>query len=250
MTLGSAAASVGGGAEGAGRGRSPPGTRAPLEAQDQVEVGEGVADLARGRASRRRTGGARRGGASAQAPPGRPSMPPSRPRGGRVSTRTAPSARSASQAMPWRTGFAGFADAARQLGGDAGARRPAQAGHPGADAAGGRARGADRRAEVHHRLRVVARAAPRASVAAASARRRGFAAGSGVLDGEEPRHHPLDVAVDHHRRPVEGDGGDGGGGVGADAGQRRAAPPRCRGSARRARRATTRAQASRLRARA
>jgi hypothetical protein len=43
--------------------------------------------------------------------------------------------------------------------------------------------------------------------------------GQRVLDGVEPRHHPLDIAVHHRRRPVEGDRGDRGGRVGPDPGQ-------------------------------
>ena len=123
--------------------------------------------------------------------------------------------------MPWRTGFAGFACAARQLGGDAergGRRRRAIQGQmPQA----GRARGADGGAEVHHRLRVVAGAHVPGSGAAASARRRGLAAGQRRLDGEEAGHHPLDVAVDDHGR----------------AGRRRSRRPRrrCRGRRRAAR---------------
>ena len=35
----------------------------------------------------------------------------------------------------------------------------------------------------------------------------------------EPRHDPLDIAVENRRRDVEGDRGDGGGGVGPDARQ-------------------------------
>jgi hypothetical protein len=41
------------------------------------------------------------------------------------------------------------------------------------------------------------------------------------LDREQPGDDPLDIGVDHHRPPPEGDRGDGGGGVAADPGQRR-----------------------------
>ena len=51
------------------------------------------------------------------------------------------------------------------------------------------------------------------------ARISGLASGSGVSDLEEPRHHALDIAVDHRRRPVEGDRRDRRRRVGADAGQ-------------------------------
>ena len=66
-----------------------------------------------------------------------------------------------------------------------------------------------------------------ASVADARPARRG----SGSFDREQPRDHPLDIGVDHHRAPAEGDRGDRGGGIGADAGQACAAPPRCPGNA-------------------
>ena len=56
--------------------------------------------------------------------------------------------------------------------------------------------------------------------AAASARRRGFAAGSGFAHGVEPRDDPLDIAVDRRGRPIEGDRGDRRRGVVADPGQR------------------------------
>ena len=39
-------------------------------------------------------------------------------------------------------------------------------------------------------------------------------------DGEEPRHHALDIAVDGRRPRAEGDGGDCRGGIVADAWQR------------------------------
>ena len=54
----------------------------------------------------------------------------------------------------------------------------------------------------------------------ASRRSSGFAPGSGAVDGEEPRDDPFDIAVDRARRRVERDRRDGGGGIGADAGQR------------------------------
>ena len=74
------------------------------------------------------------------------------------------------------------------------------------------ARGADRRAEVHHGLREIARALGRRD----PRRRRtdrGPAARQRLGNREQPRHHPLDIGVDHHRAPPEGDRGDGGGGV-------------------------------------
>ena len=44
--------------------------------------------------------------------------------------------------------------------------------------------------------------------------------GSGVVQRQHPRQHPLDIGVDRHHRPAAGDRGDRRRGVGADAGQR------------------------------
>ena len=144
-----------------------------------------------------------------------------------------PSSRSASQAVPCRTGFAAFS-----------ARRGSSAATPARRAAQARARGRCRR-----RARAACRrwrrdpsppgrsrrGAPPASAPSASARSRGFAAGSGASTRGEPRHHPLDVAVDDDRAPVEGDRRDRRRGVGADAGERAQARLGRRGSGRRAR---------------
>ena len=79
-------------------------------------------------------------------------------------------------------------------------------------------RRAEGRAEVHHRLREVAGALLRCQRVGAFAdlglgfRQRRF-------DVEEARHHAFDIAVDDCRRLAEGDGGDRGGRVGADAGE-------------------------------
>ena len=54
---------------------------------------------------------------------------------------------------------------------------------------------------------------------AARARISGLASGQRRLDGESPRDHPLDIAVDGSGGTVEGDGGNGGGGIRPDAGQ-------------------------------
>ncbi len=48
----------------------------------------------------------------------------------------------------------------------------------------------------------------------------GLGRGQFLLDGKEPRHHPLHIAVDRRGRRVERDGSDRGGGVGPDTGQR------------------------------
>ena len=141
-----------------------------------MEVGEGVAHLdpeVAPRAGDRR----RAAGSAARRREGSASMPPSRPsRRARLDEDRAPPSRTASQAMPWRRGFAAFA---------AGAAAPRRAGAAtGAGAASGqmpqagRLGRADRGAEVHQRLRPVARAAAGVS-AAARPRARGFAAGSG-----------------------------------------------------------------------
>ena len=92
-------------------------------------------------------------------------------------------------------------------------------GHPGADAAGRRARGADGGAEVHHRLGVVAGPRRPGVSRAASARRRGLAAGSGSSTAKSR-------AITRSTLPSTTTAGRskamaaiGGGGVGADAGQ-------------------------------
>ena len=80
-------------------------------------------------------------------------------------------------------------------------------------------RRADRRAEIHHRLGEIARPVGRHQRLDAGRGSPAWRAGSGVRDREEPRHHPLDIAVDHRRRPVEGDRRDRRRRVGADARQ-------------------------------
>ena len=72
--------------------------------------------------------------------------------------------------------------------------------------------------EVHHRLRIVAGAAfrrqrrlQRADLLLGGGKRR--------LDPEDPRQHPLDIAVHDRCRLVIGDGGDRRGRIVADAGQ-------------------------------
>ena len=56
-------------------------------------------------------------------------------------------------------------------------------------------------------------------IASASARIRGRAAGSGSSTANSRATTRSTLAVDHHRPPAEGDRGDRGGGIGADAGQ-------------------------------
>ena len=81
-------------------------------------------------------------------------------------------------------------------------------------------RRADRGAEIHHRLREIAgprRPAPASRRAARiSAWRRAAASRSRTRRDIDP----LDIAVDHRRRPVEGDRRDRRRRIGADAGQR------------------------------
>ena len=90
---------------------------------------------------------------------------------------------------------------------------------PRADAAGGGLRGADRRANVHDRLRIVA--GPRFGRKRCGGVPQGrLRSRHRRLDAEDPRHDPLDVPVHDRFAPVKGDGGDGGCGIGADARQR------------------------------
>ena len=82
-----------------------------------------------------------------------------------------------------------------------------------------------------------------------SVRMTGLASGSGVAMAKQPRHHPLDIAVDHGRRPVEGDRRDGRRRIGADAGQLAQSGLACRGNGFREGDATISAHFFRLRAR-
>ena len=180
------------------------------------------------------SGGRGGGTPSTQSLLGRPIMPPSRP-GGRPgldqdgAVARAPPGRRCRAGSAWRASPA-CAAARRRCP----ARRPAQAPTSGQTPQAGARRGADGRAEVHHRLGVVA--GPRRRRQRGSQRpQRRLRRRQRRLDRKEPRHHPLDVAVDHHRRPVEGDRGHGGRRVGADAGQRPQRRPRCRGTGRRGR---------------
>ena len=84
--------------------------------------------------------------------------------------------------------------------------------------AGGLLRPAHTRAQIHQSLRVIAgpdagRQFRRQRTDALPRRRQCFG------DAEQPGDDPFHIAIHHRRRPVEGDGGDGGGGVGADAGK-------------------------------
>ena len=82
----------------------------------------------------------------------------------------------------------------------------------------GIARGADRCAEVHHRLGEVAGALGRGDRIGGLADRLARAR-QRFIDREQPGDDALDVGIDHHRAPPEGNRGDGGGCVGAEAGE-------------------------------
>ena len=90
--------------------------------------------------------------------------------------------------------------------------------HHRADAAGRRLRRADCGAEVHDRLGIIAGALARCQFACQSLQLR-FSAGQRLGHRVEPRHDPLDIAVDHRGLPPERDGGDRGGRVNANSGQ-------------------------------
>ena len=119
------------------------------------------------------------------------------------------------RAMPG--GFFRLRRLARQVGlhpcpaGKAGVR-------PGADAAGRGAWGADRGAEVHDGLGIVSRTVLRGQ-AGGEAGEFGLGGGKRGFDAVETGDDTLDIAVDHGGGLVEGDGRDGAGGIGADAGQ-------------------------------
>ena len=190
-------------------------------------------------------------GASRHGVPGSSSIPPSRPRGGRRRSSTPPGRVGQQEVRAVAERPRGLRRLARQRVLDAAALRLARAA-PGAERAGRVARGADRGAEVEQRLREVAGPLARRRVRHEALRQRVQAragAGQRLLHRAQPRHHALHVGVQRHDGPVEGDGGDRGRGVGADAGQRpqplhvaREAPPPAA--------TTARAQACRLRARA
>ncbi len=124
-------------------------------------------------------------------------MPPSSPLGGRLRTSTQPSARTTTNAAPRRSFPSRFgALRGKRLRIAAPPRRAIV--HPGAERAGRLLRRADGGAEVHHRLREIAGARVRRERLRQRAdlrlgRRQLF------LDREQPRHHPLDIAVDRHR---------------------------------------------------
>ena len=124
-------------------------------------------------------------------------MPPSNPLGGRLRSSTQPSARTTTNAAPRRSLPSRFGALRGNVCGSP-RRRAAQSVHPRAERAGRLHRRADGGAEVHQRLREVAGARVRRQRLRQTMDlrlgRRQF-----LLDGEQPRHHPLDIAVDRHR---------------------------------------------------
>jgi hypothetical protein len=101
--------------------------------------------------------------------------------------------------------------------GDAAAAPFALAG-PRARAAGRRTRGAYRRTQIHQRLREVARAVFRNQIERAVVNRP-LRLRQGDLDGRQPRDDALGIAVDGRGAAAMSDRRDGAGGIGADAGQ-------------------------------
>ncbi len=145
-------------------------------------------------------------------------MPPSNPFGGRLRSSTQPSARTTTNAAPRRKlPFPLRRLARKRLRIAAQPRRAIR--HPGAERAGRLHRRADGGAEVHQRLREIAgaRVGHERMRQPLNLRlgRRQF-----LLDREQPRHHPLDIAVDRHRAGIEGDRRNRRRGVAPDAGQR------------------------------
>ena len=123
-------------------------------------------------------------------------MPPSRPFGGRRAQQHASSARSTTKAAPRRSSPSALPLLARkrllQPLGAGPARR-----HPGAERAGRPLRRADRGAEIHQRLREIARPVGRHERLGRAPGSAGFAFGQRLLDREEPRTRP----ARHCRRP-------------------------------------------------
>ena len=157
-------------------------------------------------------------GASRQSVEGSSIMPPSSPCSGRRRSNTAPSARVSQNATPWRRGRSGFSACTGRSSAipSAAAAQSARHGH---STQRGRARRAQRRAQVHHRLGEIAGSPLRHQ-------RRGQCA-QPLLGGrqrctlgEQPRHDPLDIAVHSRDWPVEGDRRDRRRRIVADAGQR------------------------------
>ena len=114
-------------------------------------------------------------------------------------------------------GFGLFRGLFRQFGGDALQTR-LTGGGPGADAAGRIAWRADGRPQIHHRLGIVAGAFI-GGQCIGQIGQLGLGAGQGIGHRMHPRHHPFDIAIHHNGALVKGDGGNGGGCIGANARQ-------------------------------
>ena len=114
----------------------------------------------------------------------------------------------------------GFFRLARQVG-DAALVRGAGA-LPGAEQAGRAAWGAECGAEIEQGLRKITRMGARVALGAelgGGGGDGGFGGGEWGFDGEQAGGDPFDIAIDRHHRQRKRDGADGGGGIGADAGQ-------------------------------
>jgi len=81
------------------------------------------------------------------------------------------------------------------------------------------ARGTQHRAQIHQRLGEIAAAGFRHQRGGKRLQLR-LCFGEGAVHGEEPRHHPLDIAIDGGRAVAEGDRGDRRRRIGADPRQR------------------------------
>ena len=95
---------------------------------------------------------------------------------------------------------------------------------PRAKQASGLSGPADGRTEIHQGLRKIAEARRGVEIVRESLSEladRGLGARQLILDAMDPRQHALDIAVDRNRPLLEGDAGDRGRGVGADARQAR-----------------------------
>ena len=90
---------------------------------------------------------------------------------------------------------------------------------PRACTTGWRAHRADRRPQIHHRLRIITRAQIRRQ-AGGLCLQLGLGSRQRSRDFKQSRHDAFHIAIHHHFGAVKGNGGNGGGGVGADARQR------------------------------
>lgn len=94
-----------------------------------------------------------------------------------------------------------------------------------ADHAGRIARGADGRAQIHHRLRIISGPVARGQRFRQTRQFR-LGAGQRCLDGKQPRDDALDIAVHDGFGLIIGNRGNSGRGIGADSGQLTQSRPR------------------------